>query len=80
MRTIIDRARAWSIRWWDGWVTRDLKETRPGGFPQAVYEVRWRHPRTLSVILRHRDPMERIHRHCGDRERAFRRRDYKGRW
>lgn len=66
--------------WWDSWVTRELKATRPGGFPQAVFEVNCQHPRTRLVHLLHPDPAGYIHRVCGERERAYRRRGYQGRW
>lgn len=67
-------------RWWDAWVTRELKETRPGGFPQAVFSVNYRHPRARLVHLLHPDPAGYVYRVCGERERAYRRREYTGEW
>lgn len=66
--------------WWESWVTRELKETRPGGFPQAVFDINYRHPRWLLVCLIKRDPVAYVHQVCGERERAYRRREYTGRW
>lgn len=67
-------------RWWNAWLTRTLEPVQPGGFPQAVYRVNWRHPRARLVHLVTRDPVGYVRDAARARERAYRRRGYVGEW